>query len=731
VTAPRDELPQPRADGGDPLARFDLRGVKMMSFDVFDTLLTRRVGEPASAFVVVGRRLRAAGLTRCTPEAFGRARYVAEKRARRHADGAEITLEAICRELAVHLGTRPDVHAMMRIERETERRLLAAIPAMREAVRAARERFGRVVFVSDMYLDQSFIRGLLSEHGLLEEGDGLYVSSTHGVQKGDGRLFRVMLEKEGISPRELLHVGNSEPYDVAPAKRVGFRAHHFDEGNAHPGEAVLESHAASNGVNASCMAGAAKLARLDGLHVRGAARTAWETGASVTGPFVHLYARWVVERACALGVKRLLFLARDAYLPMLAVRALLERRPELGIETSYLCGSRVTYLPLGVEELDEKQWDTLTSYAGRAYATADDLARSLCVRRETFAQLLSRAGLSGRGGSDKLSAAELAELKRIAIEDKRINAELLADLRAYQDLQRRYLEQEGLRRGERAALVDTGWTTRSHAPLYDFLVREGHADLRVFYIGLMVEQTKLPHEAIDTFMFDRTAKTGAIRHGMQYPRCLETLLLSSDGRTCGFEQDADTVAARFEPLEDRAFVERYYGAYEEGVRAFLQRVAEAEEDADSLGDPHGLAEEIASRFWLRPTRPEAELWSQLAWEWDPHGDVKFTLARSYRPADVWRAFAQRGYPEVQQQFWIAAAKRLTPATILWPMRLAIHARRALMRAGNILPDAWAKRLTRWRRRWFEPNRAVPPTCFVIGLLGPLTAWFVHLPGVIR
>src|SRR5947209_6402686 len=77
--------------------------VRVLSLDVFDTLLARQVPEPADAFTMLGARLAAAG-TLCpsiAPRVFVAARVEAERRARARVGGdvPEVGLVAICEEL--------------------------------------------------------------------------------------------------------------------------------------------------------------------------------------------------------------------------------------------------------------------------------------------------------------------------------------------------------------------------------------------------------------------------------------------------------------------------------------------------------------------------------------------------------------------------------------------------------------------------------------------------------
>jgi len=97
--------------------------IEIASFDVFDTVLTRAVGSPSSVFLLLGRRLKNMSLIPCTPEAFGRARTEAGRRAHKNA----LTLNSLptLRQIYAELGTA------LRLTEEQRDHLLE--PAMRRS----------------------------------------------------------------------------------------------------------------------------------------------------------------------------------------------------------------------------------------------------------------------------------------------------------------------------------------------------------------------------------------------------------------------------------------------------------------------------------------------------------------------------------------------------------------------------------------------------------------------
>jgi len=119
---------------------------------------------------------------------------------------------------------------------------------------------------------------------------------------------------------------------------------------------------------------------------------------------VYLYTLWCLQRAKHHGLRKLYFLARDAYLPYLAARQIIAEHPDaFDIEVSYLLGSRQTYDALSIDRLGPGQWDQLTKHAEHQYTTPRMLQTSLMARRQTFQTLLEKLGLGGRGWDQPLT----------------------------------------------------------------------------------------------------------------------------------------------------------------------------------------------------------------------------------------------------------------------------------------------------------------------------------------
>lgn len=185
----------------------------VVSFDVFDTLIMRRVLKPEDIFEMAGD---GCGLG-IPKEEFKVWRMGAERNCsltRRAPSFSEI-YEELKNE---HHLNEETVQQMKQSETEQERACVAARGAVAEAYRYALSRGKKVYFTSDMYFTSGQIRELLGQCGI-EEGYELLVSCELHASKRDGGLYGKLKERAG--EERILHIGDHPVIDGEMAEKNG------------------------------------------------------------------------------------------------------------------------------------------------------------------------------------------------------------------------------------------------------------------------------------------------------------------------------------------------------------------------------------------------------------------------------------------------------------------------------------------------------------------------------
>ncbi|MCV6594186.1 MAG: hypothetical protein OIF48_14615, partial [Silicimonas sp.] len=285
---------------------------QLVSFDVFDTLLTRIHARPDHVFEAMA--VRAADLAGCAPEQFRAARQTAERRARKAAlaEGREEPrLRDIYRAM---VGTEETarVDALMALEIAEEIRSIRALPEGRRHFDAALARGQAPVILSDSCHDAETIAVLL-EHAGFAGWLAIFTSADQGRTKASGGLYEVVRDTIGVGRAGWHHYGNSSKSDVEAARASGLKATHLpcpmerlraDFPTLRPAVNRLESEDVESGL----LIKSAALACAD----HGAsASPAWRFGAVCLGPLLAGFAIWLHRTIRADGVTRLGFLTRE------------------------------------------------------------------------------------------------------------------------------------------------------------------------------------------------------------------------------------------------------------------------------------------------------------------------------------------------------------------------------------------------------------------------------------
>ncbi|HRJ27325.1 MAG TPA: HAD-IA family hydrolase [Fimbriimonadaceae bacterium] len=81
----------------------------------------------------------------------------------------------------------------------------------------------------------------LAMHGLTPFFERVIASLEWGIEKPDPRLFELTLDQLGVSPQNVLHIGDNPVDDVQGARSAGLQAWLLDRSSSSPGPTTLTS----------------------------------------------------------------------------------------------------------------------------------------------------------------------------------------------------------------------------------------------------------------------------------------------------------------------------------------------------------------------------------------------------------------------------------------------------------------------------------------------------------
>lgn len=194
--------------------------VKVISFDIFETLVFRKVSHHNDIFYEMGKSKFIKNHL-FTPESFQNFRIKAEKNARKNGNN-EINFNDIYKEFNL---TKQDKKAIQQIELETEKKNLYVNEQVLGWIKKALNKSKKVILVSDMYLSLEELKYIiLDEIECLKDIFCIYVSSEYGVRKSTGKLFEVVCDDLDIKGKELFHIGDKIDSDFEIPKKRGHHA---------------------------------------------------------------------------------------------------------------------------------------------------------------------------------------------------------------------------------------------------------------------------------------------------------------------------------------------------------------------------------------------------------------------------------------------------------------------------------------------------------------------------
>lgn len=485
-------------------------GPMVRSFDVFDTCLSRRVVVPTDLFREMAPAIadvRGVEVDDAFVEELIWARIRGEGLSRERSAHEDVELSQIWKETCRLLGW-PCLPAFAEAELEVERDCLYPIGETLRDVRAARSRGDRVIFISDTYFPRPFVEEILTRHGFMQQGDGLYVSSEVGKVKWTGSLYRHVLKEEGVPSSRVRHTGDNGHGDGEAARTVGILprvVHPVRLSEVERRLAEVETYAGESSRWAAAM-------RMSRIHSDpGAVGGGFLAVSQYIAPVLMIFAEWVLTQARAGRIRRLYFASRDCQMLRRVVEIVASEND--AVECSYLYVSRQSLLLPSVRGVSREAMPWMR----RAFERHD--LKSLLGKvglRFSEAEAVWRP-LSGSDGADfQLEHEDHWTRFWEILESPGMSEAILDRAGERRDHALTYFRQAGLLDGTPAALVDFGWSLTSQQALNRLLLEAGRgAPVPGLYLQHILDRPASPDTGPARALFpplppDRRSALGGI-----------------------------------------------------------------------------------------------------------------------------------------------------------------------------------------------------------------------------
>lgn len=362
----------------------------LYSFDVFDTLISRKGLHPHSIFSYVKEQMKKSdlGFERHFIDSYITIRNKCEMNVReyrqkttyvRNSDCREISFDSIFERIsAVYNLTDEQITFLKETELEAELNDCIPVPEMITYAERLIDNGEDVILISDMYLSSAFIKKMLGKFSTKLTEIPMYVSSEYGVQKSTSLLYQEVYKDIGFYKYgKWIHHGDNGGADRAKPLSLGITPVRHIAPTFNDFENALVD----------------ELKTYDSYLVAAMMARFRERNNSTVDYFSYAYASlcivsytlWVLEDAQKRNIDTLYFIARDGYFPVqIAEQAI--KKLGLKIKIKYIYGSRKTWrIPSYIDEIDEAFFLPFGNLA--TCANYNDLLSTLILSKEEFKEM--------------------------------------------------------------------------------------------------------------------------------------------------------------------------------------------------------------------------------------------------------------------------------------------------------------------------------------------------------
>jgi predicted HAD superfamily hydrolase/SAM-dependent methyltransferase len=439
--------------------RFNSPDIRAVAFDIFDTLLCRPLLNPEGTKEIVVQR--AAGRL---AELFRDFRAKAEAAARLAA-GRDVGLDQIYAEFVKQTGaSQEEADSLRRLEEQVEWHAVSPRADGVSLLQAARNAGKRVILLSDMFLPKNFIEALLKEHGITA-WDALYLSSDVGLRKDGGGLYKHALERERLAPSQLLMIGDNERSDVQIPSDMGIATYHvlrpIEAARALPRLAPLvEKVEAGKDINDQLTLGlllrrAYSPVFYEAFDPASLFPAAFPTmGYCIVGPLVLGFVHWLIERARQDKIDRLHFLAREGK----AIKLVYDRWVQAvggGPPSDYLVLSRRAVTVPAIDNHEQILGIARTDYAANTARCFLEERFGLMLSKNRWDEIQQRCGWTPERQVMVAKGQIGNEVLKLLFA---VQEDILAQVADERPAVLAYLHDMGFDNGQRAAIVDVGYS---------------------------------------------------------------------------------------------------------------------------------------------------------------------------------------------------------------------------------------------------------------------------------
>ncbi len=503
----------------------------------------------------------------------------------------------------------------------------------------------RLLYISDMYLGRH-VGDILDACGFAGLFDQGYVSGEVAQLKRTGALFRYVLNSEAISASELLHIGDNPINDGVRAGDQGVSSYVIRDGQELRRYHALEFDWRYVKRNREYAGFAAAAFATSAVGENGS--FAESVGIRLLGPIYTTFLHGVADHCADENIRNVFFVAREGSVlkdMFLELAPLVSRSCSIPNATYIGLSRQTAFLyamnDFGIRELTKIGMNT-------THHSLRNVLAPLRLPVDLISWVASTCGINDIDAalpSDYLQWGPFHQALRHPAICLHID-ELVERSRR---LIGTYLEQRGLFRQHRAAIIDVGWNAQIQENLYfGMLNRVDRPQLFGFYLGtlLRAEWTKSAHNCVTGILASEEKANWHGHAAFEFVSVLEACVRAPHGTVIDHTESLDgEVTPTFRPDSEKSRQvelenELTIAQLQSGMRTFTSRYRQA---AELFGfDPTQTAPYarlVLDRLVRFPTKEEASVFLPINNVSDLGSSDVWSLSPGLIGTPLWKAWS--------------------------------------------------------------------------------------------
>lgn len=454
-----------------------------VSFDLFDTLLIRRIHDPDLVKPPVARyisslaRLNSIVVSAPTVQKIrDRVEQSQRQETGQSFDDFEacypVFMERVLKEIFGSLYEVQLLNKVTSYELEMESRMLVPRRILLEWLEELHRQKKRLLIISDIYLPSEHLRVLVERAGLLHLVEDVISSADTFLAKASGRAFPLVQERFGLDKKSWLHVGDNPISDGLRPAEFGIASLLIKDGEEKFRKAIIKRYF-NYGKGRPFYRGRAVQQLMLPLENEDVDRTElYIEGYNFIGPMIGAFVQHIAEQCRKLGLTKVYFFSREGHTfkrvweiitPILFPDADL---PE--VEYLYVSRMALAGASCGHEGLTETSANIALLPPGNK--DFHDIARIFQLDLDSLSPHFEKHRLTAESvlsplhdGYEQKFRVRFTEL----LEDPQFQEEIKKQVQPSHEALHNYLDDVGLFEHEQVAVVDIGWLGTIQRFLYN------------------------------------------------------------------------------------------------------------------------------------------------------------------------------------------------------------------------------------------------------------------------